>query len=496
MCALGDRGPLSVAAPTRVEFRRSATLVLVFFLIYFVADTSLNMFAFSAGWTILWPLNGITIALLICRPKSEWIPMLLGIELGIGLGEYLDANTLGSTIWQRIFSLIEVVLSAWFLPRFNTLEEWLRKPRIFLRFVCALVVGPLVSGVMAAVYFKVTKQQAFLSALDDWATADAIGIAAIMPLAISIRSQEMVALFRGKAAWRTLAVLVVAFASATIVFSVSQYPLLFLLYPTLLLVDSILGFSGSSLAVAAISFLSVYLTTNGKGPFGNWPAGLPVTRDVAFQLFLGFHLVALFPASISILERRRMAAELVDSNAQLLLLASLDGLTGIANRRSLDERFSQEWGRAIRVQTPLALVMIDIDHFKQFNDIYGHHAGDRCLQAVAAALQGKVQRGQDHLARFGGEEFALLLPHTSLEGALYIAEQMRLAVLDLAIPHRAAESEQVTISLGCAALTPANGEDESRLLEIADAALYQAKSEGRNRVHGADSQHRVLPIRA
>jgi len=140
--------------------------------------------------------------------------------------------------------------------------------------------------------------------------------------------------------------------------------------------------------------------------------------------------------------------------------------------------------------------MIDIDHFKQFNDIYGHHAGDRCLQAVAAALQAKVQRGQDHLARFGGEEFALLLPHTDLEGAMHIAEQMRLAVLDLAIPHRAAERERVTISLGCAALTPAHGEDESRLLQIADAALYQAKSAGRNRVHGADSEQRVTPIRA
>jgi diguanylate cyclase (GGDEF)-like protein len=487
---------LSVAAPTRVASFRAAKLVCIFFLVYFVADTGLNLFAFSAGWTILWPLNGVTIALLICRPKSEWPAMLLGIGLGMGLGEFLDANALGSVIWQRIFSLIEVALSAWFLPKFTVLEDWLRKPQIFVRFVCALVVGPLVSGVMAAVYFHLTTHQAFLSALDDWATADSLGIAAIMPLALSFRSPEMLGLFRRKTAWRTLMVLGVAFASAAIVFSVSQYPLLFLLYPTLLLVDSMLGFSGSALAVAVISFISVYLTTHAMGPFGRWPAGLPVTRDVAFQLFLGFHLVALFPASIMILERRRMAAELLDSNAQLLLLASLDGLTGIANRRALDERFSQEWSRAIRVGTPLALVMIDIDHFKQFNDIYGHHAGDRCLQAVATALQAKMQRGQDHLSRFGGEEFALLLPHTDLQGAIHIAENLRLAVLDLAIPHRAGADGQVTISLGCAALKPVNGEEESRLLEAADAALYQAKSAGRNRVHGADPDHRIVPMRA
>jgi diguanylate cyclase (GGDEF)-like protein len=140
--------------------------------------------------------------------------------------------------------------------------------------------------------------------------------------------------------------------------------------------------------------------------------------------------------------------------------------------------------------------MIDIDHFKQFNDIYGHHAGDRCIQAVASALQSKVQRGQDHLARFGGEEFALLLPHTDLQGALHIAEQMRLAVLDLAIPHRAGAEGQVTISLGCAALSPVHGEDECKLLESADAALYQAKSAGRNQVQGASSELRVASMRA
>jgi diguanylate cyclase (GGDEF)-like protein len=475
---------------------RAGTIALICFLIYFIADTALNIFAFSAGWTILWPLNGIVIAMLISRPKEDWPAMLIGIEAGIGFGEFLDSNAFGDAAWQRLFSMIEVALSAWFLPRFTTLEVWLRKPRIFVRFLGALIVGPLVSGLLAAVYFQITKHQAFLSALDDWATADALGIAAIMPLALSIRSPEMKGLFRGSSVLKTFAVLTIALASATCVFSVSRYPLLFLLYPTLLLVDSVLGFSGSAIAMVAVSFLAVYLTTNGIGPFGNWPLGLPVSRDVAFQVFLGFHLVALFPASIMIMERRRMSAELRDSNAQLLLLASLDGLTGIANRRSLDERFVQEWNRAIRVQTPLALVMIDIDHFKQFNDLYGHLAGDRCLKAVAAALHAKVRRGHDHLARFGGEEFALLLPHTDLEGALHIAEQMRLAVLELELPHRNSEQGQVTISLGCAALKPLNGEHESILMELADSALYGAKIAGRNRVHAADSQRRDLSVTA
>jgi len=187
-------------------------------------------------------------------------------------------------------------------------------------------------------------------------------------------------------------VLALAFANAAAVFSVSRYPLLFLLFPALLFVDSMLAFAGTAIAVVGISLIAVYMTTHAIGPFGLWPHDLWVTRDVAMQIYLGFHLVALFPASIMMMERRRLADELHDTNDQLLLLASLDGLTGVANRRSLDERFSQEWNRAIRLQTPLALIMIDIDHFKQFNDLYGHHAGDQCLQTVARALRGEIQR--------------------------------------------------------------------------------------------------------
>ena len=461
--------------------------VLVYGLAYLFADSALNSFAFSNGWTILWPLNGVTIALLIMRPCSKWPAMLLGIGIGMGIGEYLDHNPVGSVVVQRFISLTEVAISASLLPAFSSLEEWLHKPRIFMRFVAALFLGPAISGVMAAVFFHRLNGQSYLSAFDDWAVADALGIAAIMPLALSFSSIEMRGLFRRAALPKTITVLTLAFAAAFMVFSVSRYPLVFLLYPALLLTDSQLGFSGSAIAVAGTSFIAVYLTTNGTGPFGIWPHNLLVSSDVALQIYLGFHLVALFPASLMLMERRRMAATLRDTNEQLLLLASLDGLTGIANRRSLDEYFAQEWNRAIRLQTPLALIMIDIDHFKQFNDIYGHHEGDRCLNAVAATLNSEVQRIQDHLARFGGEEFALLLPHTDVNGAMYLAEKMRLSVLGLGIENSGSPMGRVTISLGCGAVTPANGEDSVALLQLADAALYEAKRNGRNRAHGSDA---------
>ena len=186
--------------------------------------------------------------------------------------------------------------------------------------------------------------------------------------------------------------------------------LLFLLFPLLLLVDSLLSFAGSAIAVVGVLFISVYFTSNSLGPFGVWPADLRIPRDLAMQIFWGFQMIALFPASLMFMERRRMTEDLHDTNARLTLLASLDGLTGIANRRSFDERFAHEWNRALRLRRPLAVAMIDLDNFKQFNDHYGHVAGDQCLCAVAQVLGEQVQGPEDLVARFGGEEFALLLP--------------------------------------------------------------------------------------
>lgn len=172
---------------------------------------------------------------------------------------------------------------------------------------------------------------------------------------------------------------------------------------------------------------------------------------------------------------------------ELARLATRDGLTGLFNRRRFDETLQVEWQRARRDRTPLSVVMADVDHFKLFNDTYGHQAGDACLRQVAEALQSQVRRSADLVARYGGEEFVILLPSTPREGGLIVAEAARAAVAALGIPHaRSTAGPVVTLSLGCATRWPGADEPPTGLVERADRALYEAKRAGRNRVEAGD----------
>lgn len=163
-------------------------------------------------------------------------------------------------------------------------------------------------------------------------------------------------------------------------------------------------------------------------------------------------------------------------------LSTIDGLTGIHNRRHFDQCFDTEWKRACRVQTPLALLMIDIDFFKAFNDHHGHLAGDQCLKQVAEALDSAMKRSADSVFRYGGEEFAAILPQTDARGAEVVADAMTRAIEKLAIPHpHSSVSPRVTVSIGGASVVPSTANSASQLIERADQQLYAAKETGRNR---------------
>lgn len=197
----------------------------------------------------------------------------------------------------------------------------------------------------------------------------------------------------------------------------------------------------------------------------------------------GSYLVQSMQRRLKAESRLRSARnELARANERLGHLVHVDGLTGLANRRYFDLRLAAAFEHARSTQSPLAVVMVDVDDFKKFNDLYGHLQGDECLQQVARALRAVVGRSGDLVARYGGEEMVLLLSETGEEEATRLAQTARLAVLDLKVPHAATASGTVSISLGVCATVPQLNDVPARLLKGADKALYRAKSQGKNAV--------------
>lgn len=181
------------------------------------------------------------------------------------------------------------------------------------------------------------------------------------------------------------------------------------------------------------------------------------------------------------IKQGQLYQQLEEANRELQQLSVMDGLTRISNRRKFDQYIATEWIRLSREQSPLSLILCDIDHFKLYNDTYGHPAGDRCLIEVAQAISKVIKRPTDLVARYGGEEFVLVLPQTSMVGAMYLAQQVRLQVQSLKIPHlRSSVDLYVTISLGVSCCIPHANFDFEVLIAAADQGLYQAKERGRN----------------
>jgi len=173
---------------------------------------------------------------------------------------------------------------------------------------------------------------------------------------------------------------------------------------------------------------------------------------------------------------------LAENILELTTYSTKDQLTNIPNRRSFDNRLDMEWKKAIREGKPISILMIDIDKFKVYNDTFGHHQGDVALQSVALTIKNSLNRVFDFAARWGGEEFVVLLPSTELEGTLHIGEKIRAEVENMVIPCENPIGNKVTISVGANIVYPHLHDSKEKFVEVADEALYKAKEAGRNRV--------------
>ena len=254
---------------------------------------------------------------------------------------------------------------------------------------------------------------------------------------------------------------------------------------------------------------------NSDGVWNEQSADVKIELKPYFYQTTIFYLISILAGAIALLvfwkasvhqlearERRltklvtERTLELADANVNLQNLANSDGLTKIGNRRRFESFLADEWHRAIRFKTEISLIMIDIDHFKSFNDTYGHQAGDDCLQRVAEAFAETIKRPTDLVARFGGEEFALILGGTDAAGALLIAEQAVENLRKMKIQHQGSDTNEfLTVSAGIATMMGKFDTSEADLIGAADRALYHAKANGRDRIYAYD-HFTNMPINA
>jgi diguanylate cyclase (GGDEF)-like protein len=205
-------------------------------------------------------------------------------------------------------------------------------------------------------------------------------------------------------------------------------------------------------------------------------------RIFFLQCFVGVALVIVYSVSSALRGRERLENELAEAFFEADAYAAQDYITGLANRRTFDSQLKQEWNRMLREHGTLSMLMIDVDHFKLYNDFYGHMAGDECLRKIGSILARVQRRGGDFVARFGGEKFAVLLPRAYSQGAMALAERIRQSVSDACLQHSPYQAGIVTISVGVGTLQAEESKDEKLLIERADQALYIAKRAGRNQV--------------
>ena len=432
---------------------------------------------------ILWPANGILLAILLLSPRRSWVGYLAAGLLANMLAHQIFQFPFFHSLIFSIANIVEVMVAAIFLagprPGRPDFTQW----KILIRFlVFGIVLAPLGALAVVLVGRLIEGSSVRLLAYWNWYSGDMLGIAIMTPMVLAIHLNELRRLFSREKVVETIVCLLGLSALSGMIFSQSKYPIAFALYPALLFVIVRLQSSGASIGIFLIAVPAVYFTSHGKGPFSLLREGTLLHKITLVQCFLCLLLATMYAVSAMLAQRDRLQKELREAYREASGRAATDQVTGLANRWTFDRELSREWNRAIRDQGSLSLLMIDIDYFKAYNDHYGHVAGDQCLKSVASLLSSSMVRSTDMVARYGGEEFAVILPGSRAESAAVIAGRLHNNLLQAEIPHAATSAGIVTLSIGVATFSPVRGASEKDLIQAADRALYRAKQSGRNQV--------------
>jgi diguanylate cyclase (GGDEF)-like protein len=447
---------------------------------------------------VVWLPNAVLLAALL-RFRGQRAPLLGALTFTSDVLANLNAFPWYEAVLLSAVNLLEVAITYQLMTR-SRASPRLHRVKDLAKFVLA---GPVFGALLASLAAAAVLQQVggattpYFTLARVWWFGDGLGLLIYTPLLLAFTQAQRQ---RPKLTrWDDVALVFTLLLAAAVLSAhggeidgVSVTPTLLL--PAVAVIAFRFGVRLTTLLVALLSLSTAMLMTTGLKPFGDVPIHLEVVRAQEFILTLciigiGF---AVLLSELQTRERelesrvRERTRELEQTNARLAAISATDGLTGIANRRRFDETLAAEWSRARRSKQPLMLALLDVDLFKQYNDYYGHQAGDDALRAVAAELAKYTRRSGDFAARYGGEEFALISQSTDEEHAVTMAEAICRSIAELKIPHVISPFEVLTVSIGVAVLMPGEHDSIVALLKTADVALYRAKQLGRNRVELAD----------
>jgi diguanylate cyclase (GGDEF)-like protein len=462
-------------------------LAATFFVLLLFSWLGIVLSRQSDGVAAIWFTNGLLFALVVARPKNTWIPYFIAGFLADTLADVIYGDPLRLSIGVAVANSVEVITSSMLLTRWfgNPLQLTKRVPLLGFLGVAVVAATALTSALGASWTLLFVNAGPWWMLFRTWYLGDVLGMAIIAPLVFILQRPGFFTMLQSKQLPRTLLLLMVPAAATALVFSHSKDPLIFFIFPALLLVTFRLGFPGTVLAVFVIALISIWFTVTGHGPLMLITGTNLPHKIVIEQIFLAVALFTFFPVAALLEERKALEISLQKSELRYRELANADALTGLANRRAFDERLEEAWNRATHNEQSLALLLIDVDLFKAYNDLYGHVGGDECLRCIAKVIASALQGRAEIAARFGGEEFAVILPNTTMEAAVQVAEDVRHAVAGMKVPHSGNQLGIQTISVGVAAGIPHRNAAAISLLTASDHALYRAKYLGRNRVESA-----------
>lgn len=450
--------------------------------VYFAAAKASLLLAIPPGYaTAVWPPSGIALAALLILGTRVWP----GVWIGAALVNLTVASSPVAAIAIGTGNTLEALVGA-MLVRHHVADAppYFDRVRNVVKFVAVAVLCSSVAATFGVLSLAVESALPWPDLVANWGTwwhGDAAGIIIIAPLILNWK-------LRHDIVWSPAKILEAAalacslFLTAYLVFSngtryFSSLPLTFLVLPLIIWAAFRFTRREVTTAGAAVCIIAVWYTLEGQGPFAQEPLNLSLLLLLAF---ISTIVATGLMLSAAVNERKRAIEKLERALHHVREQASTDPLTGLSNRRHLWEFLLREWIRSRRKESSLAIIMMDLDHFKRINDSYGHDAGDLVLTEIAALLKSQF-RGSDIACRFGGEEFALVLPDATLEAVQRRAEGIRAAIHRLELEYRGQSLGRITASFGVA-LAPDHAGDPESLLRASDQALYDAKAAGRDRV--------------